>query len=110
MSKLTTAEEAVNFWAPEGARIDRMLAELDNLLPQIVDGTSPITDDTREDVEEALTQARLAMDTILGAYARVLHHEKTLVQQYQPHGGAVQVVHRNGQGGYPPQGQPRWQQ
>lgn len=104
MSKLTTAEEAVNFWASEGHRVDRILMSLSDLLPEIGEKT-PFTDETREDVQEALTQARLAMDTVLGAYSRVLHQEKSLVQQYQPHPTA-----HNGQRGYPAQTAQRWQQ
>ncbi len=89
MTRLTTATEAVNHWAPEAARIDHMLTHLDELLPAMVDGEPPVSEETREDVEEALKQARLAMDTVLGAYSRVLFHERTAIQQYpagHPHG------------------------
>src|SRR5262245_39558725 len=88
-TRLTTATEAVNHWAPEAARIDHMLTHLDDLLPVMVDGEPPVSVETREDVEEALKQARLAMDTVLGAYSRVLFHERTAIQQYSagPHHG-----------------------
>ena len=82
MTRLTTATEAVNHWAPESARIDHMLTHLDDLLPAMVDGGLPVSEETREDVEEALKQARLAMDTVLGAYSRVLFHERTAIGQY----------------------------
>lgn len=81
-TRLTTATEAVNHWAPEAARIDHMLTHLDDLLPVMADSEPPVSGETREDVEEALKQARLAMDTVLGAYSRVLFHERTAIAQY----------------------------
>jgi hypothetical protein len=93
VTRLTTATEAVNHWAPEANRIDHMLTHLDELLPVMVDGEPPVSAETREDVEEALKQARLAMDTVLGAYSRVLFHERTAIQQQYPSG---QVMAHNG--------------
>jgi hypothetical protein len=85
MVTLTTATEAVNHWAPEAARIDHMLHNFDDLLPETDEGQTPIAEETRQDVEDALMQARLGMDTVLGAYSRVLFHERTVIQRYQPH-------------------------
>jgi hypothetical protein len=99
MAKLTTATEAVNHWAPEAARIDHLLHNLDDLLPETAEGQTPIAEETRQDVEEALLQARLAMDTVLGAYSRVLFHERTVIQQYQPN-----LVSHRGNGQHPQRG------
>jgi hypothetical protein len=73
---LTTTQQAVEFWAAEAAKVDRLITDLDNLLPATNGGEVPFTEQTREDVEEALAQARLAADTVLGAYTRVLHQER----------------------------------
>ena len=73
---ITTTEQAVAFWAAEAAKIDQLRADLDSVLPATHHGEVPFTDDTRGDVEEALEQARLAADTVLGAYTRVLHQER----------------------------------
>jgi hypothetical protein len=85
MVTLTTATEAVNHWAPEAARIDHTLHNLDDLLPQTTEGQTPIAEETRQDVEDALMRARLGMDTVLGVYSWVLFHEQTVIQRYQPH-------------------------
>ena len=76
MPQITTTEQAVAFWAAEAAKVDQLLAGLDTLLPATHQGEVPFTDATRNDVEEALGQARLAADTVLGAYTRVLHQER----------------------------------
>jgi hypothetical protein len=74
--QLTTTQQAVEFWAAEAAKFDRLITDLDDLMPATHGGGVPFTDQTREDVEEALIQGRLAADTVLGAYTRVLHQER----------------------------------
>jgi hypothetical protein len=73
---ITTTEQAVAFWAAEAAKVDRLITDLDDLMPATHNGETPFTEQTREDVEGALFQARLAADTVLGAYTRVLHQER----------------------------------
>jgi hypothetical protein len=90
--QIVTTEQAVAFWAAKAAEFDQLLISLDSALPatiQAADGPDvPFTEDTREGVEDALSQARLAADTVLGAYTRVLHQERanpqTNVSPYGP--------------------------
>jgi hypothetical protein len=81
MPQITTTEQTVAFWAAEAAKFDQLLADLDNLLPTTHRGEVPFTEATRNDVEEALERARLAADTVLGSYTRVLHQERANPQQ-----------------------------
>lgn len=77
MQPLTTTKQAVEFWARKSAEFDILLEGLDHVLPATKHGDEvPFTDDTKDDVVEALEQARLAADTVLGAYTRVLHQEQ----------------------------------
>lgn len=76
MQELATTQQAVEFWAAKAAHFDGLLTDLDKTLPAVHRGEVPFTADTREDVEAALQQARLAADTVLGAYTRVLHQER----------------------------------
>lgn len=76
MPQITTTEQAVAFWAAEAAKFDQLLLGLDELLPTTHHDGVPFTDATRSDVEEALERARLAADTVLGSYTRVLHQER----------------------------------
>jgi hypothetical protein len=104
MVKLITATEAVGHWAPEAALIDHMLPNLDDQLPETAEGQTPIEEETRQDVEYTLLQARLAMDTVHNACGRVLFHEQTAIQQYAiqqyqpnmvPHHSTGQHPHRD---------------
>lgn len=86
MAPIITTEQAVEFWARKAAEFDTLLNDLDAMLPATVRlsmdgrGEVPFAEATREDVEEALGQARLAADTVLGSYTRVLHQERATPQ------------------------------
>jgi hypothetical protein len=86
VTAIVTTQQAVEFWARKAAEYDTLLNELDTTLPATVrdqmdgSGRVPFADATREAVEEALGEARLAADTVLGAYTRVLHQERATPQ------------------------------
>ena len=95
IERLNTSTDAVNFWAARAAEFDALLGSLDNeLLPASAKGGElPITDDTRDQVREAFEQARLAADTVLGAYSRMVWIERTGGVQ----NGYQQLPNTNGQ-------------
>lgn len=75
-ASIVTTQQAVEFWAAEAAKFDRLVNNLPAYMPATHAGEVPFTEQTHEDVEAALIQARLAADTVLGAYTRVLHQER----------------------------------
>ncbi|GAA2822602.1 hypothetical protein [Saccharopolyspora taberi] len=84
MSTPASSSDAMSFWAQKSIELDTLARDLENLLPPInADGEIPISDDTREEVEEAFARARLAADTILGAYTRRTFAERGAAQNHQ---------------------------
>lgn len=78
----TTASDAMSFWADQSIEFDQLLSKLAELLPDIdTDGSVPLSDASLQQVEEAFANARLAADTILGAYTRHTFKEKAASQQ-----------------------------
>lgn len=78
----TTADAAVNFWAARAIQFDQLITDLADLLPDIdADGSVPLSDSSLQEIEQSLANARLAADTIVGAYTRHAHREKAAAQQ-----------------------------